>query len=76
MAKRKRRRMGRIGWLRKRLFPARKLFDGSAAVRAPEVFKEYTAPLLLFHSCKAAHRLCCKAGALWLWQDLNDNFYA
>lgn len=51
-----------------RLFRARNLFDGSAAVRAPEVFKEYTAHPQLY-SCKSAHRMCFDAETLWLWQD-------
>lgn len=58
-----------------RLFPATKPFDGSAAVRAPEVFEEYTAHPQLY-SCKAAHRMCCDAKTLWLWQDSCDTFYA
>ena len=44
--------MGRKGWLCKDFLPARKLFDGSAAVRAPEVFKEYTAPSHCFTHVK------------------------
>lgn len=35
---------GEKGMSVQRLSPARKLFDGSAAVRTPEVFKEDTAP--------------------------------
>lgn len=47
-----------------RLFPTTKLLDGSAAVRAPEVFKEYTAPTHWFThvkqptGCVAALRPC------------------
>lgn len=71
-----RRMMGENRMAEQRLLPTRKLFDGSAAVRAPEVFKEYTAPPHCFTHVKQPTGCAAKLRPPWLWQELNDTFYA